>query len=154
MHIKDAYIIDYGVHSDHSAIKMDLKLKKVKKKLTLCKQIINWDLFLDEKIKSNFNINLKDKINDFLFLKGPSDMTYSVFSNLLMKSSSEVASKKRNNSAGWFNESKEMLQPLLDKRAKTLNTGRQNDIPSPEAKDICRLANKNLQDAISVAKAN
>ena len=47
-----------------------------------------------------------------------------------------------------------MLQPLLNKRAKTLNNGRQNDIPSPETKDMCRLANKNLQDAISVAKAN
>ena len=46
-HIKDAYIIDYGVYSDHSEIKIDLKLKKVKK-LTLYKQIINWDLFLDK----------------------------------------------------------------------------------------------------------
>ena len=153
-HIKDAYVIDYGVHSDHSAIKIDLKLKKVKKKLTLCKQIINWDLFLDEKNKSNFNINLKDKINDFLFLNGPSDMTYSVFSNLLMRSSSEVASKKRDNTSGWFNESKEMLQPLFEKRAKTLNNVRQNDIPSSEAKDMCRLANKNLQEAIAVAKEN
>ena len=113
-HIKDAFIIDYGVHSDHSAIKIDLKLKKVKKKLTLCKQIINWHLFLEETIKSNFNINLKDEIKDFLFLKGPSDMTYSVFSNLLMKSSSEVASKKRNNSTGWFNKSNTMLQSLFE----------------------------------------
>ena len=93
-------------------------------------------------------------MNDFLFLKGPSDMTYSTFSNLVMKSSSEIASRKRNNSAGWFNESKEILQPLFEKRAKTLNNVRQNDIPSPEAKDMCRLANKNLQDAIAVAKAN
>ena len=109
---------------------------------------------LKQKIKSNFNINLKDKINDFLFLKGPSDMTYSVFSNMLMKSSSEVASKTRNNSTGWFNDSKEMLQPLFEKRAKTLNNVRQNNIPSPEAKNMCRSANKNLQEAIAVAKAN
>ena len=93
-------------------------------------------------------------MNDFLFLKGPSDLTYSVFSNLLMKSSSEVTSKKRDNSVGWFNESKEMLQTLFEKRAKTLNNVRQNDIPSSKAKDMCRLANKNLQEAIAVAKEN
>ena len=28
-HIKDTYIIDYGVYSDHSTINTDLKLKKV-----------------------------------------------------------------------------------------------------------------------------
>ena len=38
---KDAYIIYYGVYSDHSAIKTDSNSKKVKKKLTLYKQIIN-----------------------------------------------------------------------------------------------------------------
>ena len=81
-------------------------------------------------------------------------MTYSVFSNLLMKSSSEVASKKRNNSTGWFNDSKDMLQSLFEKRAKTLNNVRQNEIPSSEAKNMCRLANTNLQDVITVAKEN
>ena len=65
-------------------------------------------------------------MNDFLFLKGPSEMTYSVFSNLLMKSPSEVVSKKRNK--------KEMMQPLFEKRTKTLHNVRQNKIPSPEAK--------------------
>ena len=79
-------------------------------------------------------------------------MTYSVFSNLLMKSSSEVTSKKRNNSARWFNDSKEMLQPLFEKLAKTLINVRQIEIPSSEAKQMCRSANKNLQDAIAIAK--
>ena len=69
-------------------------------------------------------------------------MTYSVFNNMLMKRSSEVASKKRNNSAGRFNDSKEMLQPLFEKRAKTLNNVRQNEIPSPEATNMRRSANK------------
>ena len=45
-----------------------------------------------------------------------------------------------------------MLQPLFKKRAKTLNNVRQNYIPSPEAKDMCRSANKNLKDAIAVAQ--
>ena len=46
------------------------------------------------------------------------------------------------------------MQPLFEKRTKTLNNVRQTKIPSPEAKNMYRSANKNLQDAIAVAKSN
>ena len=67
--VKDAYVIDYGVYSDHSAIKLELKLKNFKKKPKLTQHNVNWNLFLDEEIKLKSNCNLKDKNKCIFFLK-------------------------------------------------------------------------------------
>ena len=57
-HVKDCKLINYGVTSDHSTTILNLKaeLNKEKEKIV---GFINWNLFLNDDIKSDINTEIK-----------------------------------------------------------------------------------------------
>ena len=53
--IQDYKVINYGVPSDHSAIKMNLKFENIVENEMKKMDDVNWNLFLDDDIKVKFN---------------------------------------------------------------------------------------------------
>ena len=53
-------------------------------------------------------------------------LSYCQFSEALMKASSKVASCVKEKHKDWYNFSKSIVQPLVDKQSKILHSIRQN----------------------------
>ena len=68
-----------------------------------------------------------------------------------MSSAKEVASKKKEDSSGWYDFSKNLIDPLMVRRAKILDLVRQGEYSTTQAKIMCKDAKKNLKDVISLA---
>ena len=71
-----------------------------------------------------------------------------------MSSAKEVASKKKEDSSGWYDFSKNLIDPLMVRRAKILDLVRQGKYSTTQAKIMCKDSKKDLKDVISLAKAN
>ena len=151
--ITDAKVVDYGIPSDHSAIRVFLKLTIKQKKIAISKNSIDWDLLIKDEVKNDFNLKLKDKLIEYRY-KNEYEIDFTDFNKLVLDTAKEVAPDKKHKSSGWYNSSINIIQPLMEKRTKVLDFIRQNNIPTEEAKNMCIEAKRNLKDAISVAKAN
>ena len=149
-HTEDAKVVSYGIPSDHSAIKLKLKFKVFEKKKSETVKIIDWNLLLDDDIKKKYNSSLSKSLGK---IKNSEDIYYTDFSNSIIEASNDVASTIKSDSSGWYNHSKHILQPLIDKRSTVLNDIRQLDYSTSEAKEMAKEARKNLSEGISLAKS-
>ena len=132
--IKDAKVIDYGVPSDHSAIILILKFPKEKKEERKSTTNIDWNMILEEDTKIIFNKFLKGNLKKYNFTSNKNEISYTVFSDILMKSAREILPPNKIDSPGWFNFSRDILQPLIDERTDILNRIRQIDLDPKLAK--------------------
>ena len=62
MNIKIKFIIDvrvddYGIPSDHSAVRICLKITLKQKKITVSKNSMNWDVLIKDEVKNDSNLN-------------------------------------------------------------------------------------------------
>ena len=151
--IKDAKVIDYGVPGDHSAIILILKFPKEKKEERKTTTNIDWNMFLEEDTKLAFNKFLKENLKKYNFTSNKNGILYTTFSDILMKSAKVVLTSKKIDSPGWFNVSRNILQPLIDERTKILNKIRQIDLDPKLAKHLASSARRNVNDGIVLAKS-
>ena len=69
-----------------------------------------------------------------------------------MKASSKVASCVKEKSKEWYNVSKSIVQPLVDKRSEILNSIRQNGYSNEDAINSAKEVRRNLRELIELAK--
>ena len=81
------------------------------------------------------------------------NVSFELFSNLLISSAKKVGSSNKSPSSGWYNFSIDLLKSHYDKRIEVLNCTRQANIPTEEVEKICIESRKNLKDAIIIAKS-
>ena len=134
-HIGDAKVVSYGIPSDHSAIKLKLKFKIFEKKKSEAVKIIDWNLLLDDDIKKKYNYSLSKSLGKF---KNSEDINYTDYSNSIIEAANDAASTIKSDSSGWYNHSKHILQPLIDKRSTVLNDIRQLDYSTSTAKEMAK----------------
>ena len=65
------------------------------------------------------------------------NVSFELFSNLLISSAKKVGSSNKSPSSGWYNFSIDLLKPHYDKRTEVLNYTRQANIPTEEANTLC-----------------
>ena len=63
--IQDSKVVDYGIPSDHSTILLCLKFKNPKNNKTFPDEVIDWNLLLDDDIKSTLNDCLSAEIKKY-----------------------------------------------------------------------------------------
>ena len=115
---------------------------------------IDWDMFLEEDVKEKFNDKLQDILKENSYESGKKSMEYNTFSKFVMRAAKEVGKKESSTSEGWYNFSKDLLDPLMIIRTEILDSVRQGKFTSTQAKIMCRDARRNLKEGISVAKSN
>ena len=76
-HINDYKIINYDILSDHNLILLKVRFNLSKEKKT--PRSINWNFFLDKDNKADFNKDLNNKLQHFIFDKH-AKIYYSEFS--------------------------------------------------------------------------
>ena len=69
-----------------------------------------------------------------------------------MKALSKVASCVKEKSKGWYNISKSIVQPLVDKRSEILHSIRQNVYSNEDAIILAKEVRRNLREGIELAK--
>ena len=110
-------------------------------------------MFLEEDTKLAFNKFLKENLKKYNFTSNKNGISYTTFSDILMKSAKEILPSKKIDSPGWFNFSRDILQPLIDERTKILNKSRQIDLDPKLAKHLASSARRNVNDGIVLAKS-
>ena len=150
--IKDAKAIDYGVPSNNSAIILILKFSKEKKEERKPTTNIDWNMFIEEDTKLAFNKFLKENLKKYNFTSNKNKISYTIFSDILMKSARGMLPLDNIDSPGWFNFSRDILQLLIDKRTEILNRIRQIDLDPKLAKHLASSARRDVNDGIVLAK--
>ena len=95
--ITDAKVVDYGIPSDHSAIRVFLKLTVKQKKIAISKNSIDWDLLIKDEVKNDFNLKLKDKLIEYRY-KNECEIDFTDFNKLVLDTAKEVAPDKKTQS--------------------------------------------------------
>ena len=79
-------------------------------------------------------------------------MTYFQFSKAIIKAAKKTALSPEEKSKGWYIYSKDIIQPLVDKRSEVLNSIRQNVFSDEDAISFAREARKNVMEETDLAK--
>ena len=66
-HIKYSKVVNFGIPSDYSAIQLGLKFKNSKNNVCIDRDVIDWNLFLDEDFKVNYNEELSNELKSITF---------------------------------------------------------------------------------------
>ena len=141
-HIKDSKVVNFGIPSDFSAIQFSLKFKNSKNNNCIDRDVIDWNIFLDEDFKNSYNEELSNEMKDITF-EQENKMTYSQFSKAIIRAANKTALSPEEKSKGWYNYSKNIIQPLVDKRSEVLNSIRQKTFSDEDAISFAREARKN-----------
>ena len=68
--------------------------KTLKKKNIACNDNINWNMFLDEEVKCNFNNRIKDKFKEHVFASKNKKIDYKILLKLLCLQSNKLDLKR------------------------------------------------------------
>ena len=88
--ITDTKVVDYVIPSDHSAVRVFLKLTLKQKRIIISKNSIDWDLLIKDEVKNDFNLKLKDKLIEYRY-KNEYEIEFTDFNNLVLDTAKEVA---------------------------------------------------------------
>ena len=110
-------------------------------------------MFLEEDTKLAFNKFLKENLKKYNFTSNKNEISYTIFSDISMKSARGMLPPDNIDSPGWFNFSRDILQLLIDKRTEILNRIRQIDLDPKLAKHLASSARRNVNDGIVLAKS-
>ena len=110
-------------------------------------------MFLEEDTKIIFNKFLKGNLKKYNFTSNKNEISYTVLSDILMKSARERLPPNKIDFPGWFNFSRYILQPLIDERTEILNRIRQIDLDPKLAKYLASSARRNVNDGSELAKS-
>ena len=114
-HIQDTKNIDFGIPSDHSANLIYLKFKNPKNYKVFPDELINWNLLLDEDVKSTRYkvLSVESRIINF---GQQNKLSYSQCYREIMKALGKVTSCAKAKSKDWCNLSKDIIQPIVNKK--------------------------------------
>ena len=73
--------------------------------------------------------------------------------DLLLKVALEVSSNKETESSGWYNFSRNLLKPFMNKRTQVLDIIRQNYFHKDVTQNMAKEVKKHLIDGIELAKS-
>jgi hypothetical protein len=142
---------DDGIDSDHSAVSLDLILTSIKfKERTVSRSEIDW-----RKIASNDRHQII--YNGHLTSLTTPDMDFTEFNASILQAGELTANVLKEKCKGWFQFSRDMLNPLLTKQNQLLHTFRcshnlSDDIVNTIRADL-RRAQRRVNDAVSLAKS-
>ena len=147
-------VVNFCVPNDHSAVTIFLKFKKINQNKITCTNNIDRNVFLDDGIKEIFNLKLENNLKEHFFDSGSNKINYNTFSKSDMSTAKEVASNNTNESIGWYNFSKKIIDLLMSIRSESLDLIHQGSLSVEQAKIMAKDARNNLKDSIFQAKAN
>lgn len=124
-HIKDSKVVNFGIPSDHSAIQLSLKIKNSNTNVCIDRDVIDWNLFLDEYFKVSYNEELNNKLKSITF-EQENKMKYFQLSKAIIKAAKKIVLSPEEKSKGLYIYPKIITQPLVDKRSEVLDSIRQN----------------------------
>ena len=124
-HIKDSKVVNFGIPSDHSAIQLSLKIKNSNTNVCIDRDVIDWNLFLDEDFKVSYNEELNNELKSITF-EQENKMNYFQLSKAIIKAAKKIALSPEEKSKGVYIYPKIIIQPLVDKRSEVLDSIRQN----------------------------
>ena len=93
-------------------------------------------------------------MKEHVFESGSNKINYDTFFKHIMSAAKEVASNNKNESIGWHNFSKKLIDSLMNSRSEILDLIRQGSFSVEEARTMAKDARNNLKDGILQAKAN
>ena len=137
--------------SDHSAIQLGLKFKNSKNNVCIDRDVIDWNLFLDEDFKVSYNEELNNELKSITF-EQENKMNYFQLSKAIIKAAKKIALSPEEKSKGLYIYPKIIIQPLVDKRSEVLDSIRQNSLSDEDAISFAREARKKVLEGIEVAK--
>ena len=82
-------MVDYGIPSKHNVVRIFLKLTLKHKKINISKIGIDWDLAIEDKVKNNFNLKLKNRLIECRY-NSKNDVDFADFNKLVLYSAKEV----------------------------------------------------------------
>lgn len=127
-------------------MKVFFKRKRLKPKQLTTN--IDWNLFLENKIKETFNADLKEPFKKYVFMEELKDINFESFRKLLMSSAKKVGSSNEYPASSWYIFFIDLLKPYFDKRTKILNYTRQARLFTEKSNKLCIESRKILQDAL------
>ena len=100
-HIKDSKVVNFSIPNNHRAIQLSLKFKNSKNNNCIDKDVIDWNIFLDEEFKNCYNKVLCNELKDIIFGE-ENKMTYFQFSKAIRKVANKTAlyTQKKNQKYG------------------------------------------------------
>ena len=147
--IKNAYVSEIGLDSDHSALILEAYVKAPKQPQKLIRDHILYELLHDAGTRQAYNNVVAQELE-----KDPSPLSWTSLANAISTATKSTLSVARSTLTGWYDFSKTQLAPLFAERSNVLNSIRQDKTLSPSiAKNMYRTARKNLADAVTDAKA-
>jgi hypothetical protein len=147
--VKDCKVWHKGVDSDHSAIKLTFSLTSIKYKASQKLSVgeIDW-----HKIRDDEECNRK--YNSILRELCPETIQYTEFGRYMMEAGRLTATRPKYERKGWFEDDREHMQPLVEKKAGLLhlicNPPEGSSIE--EIKHAYKLAAKEVKDRTEIAK--
>ena len=147
--VRDCKVSKIGVPSDHSAIMLKFCLTSIKYKdhSELSNGIIDWHAIrTDDSKRSQFNSLIKENL--------PPNPSYTAYNRAIMAAGYATATKSKDRRIGWFENDREALQPLINKKAEILHNIRALDDPSklPDLQHAYKVSCKVVKDRSDMAK--
>ena len=139
--VKDCGIINGGVTSDHTAVKITIQLSTIQMQPNNKSDTINsgktdWNAIMT-------NPTLKRQYNSTLTNQLASDPAYTSFFSTVVDTGKATATKLPTTPVDWFEFSKDRLQPILDRVTNLLFELRDPSNPTPaDTKTKLALANR------------
>ena len=139
--VNDCKVFKHGIISDHSAVIMKIVISYIEHKgeSKISTGIIDWE-------KIMYNAECRQRFNDRL--EELSYNSYGVFFENVMRAGRKTAMKLNYYYKGWFEDSKGILQPSIDKKQQLLT-----EMRAEEGADL-RIQMKTKLKAISEEVGN
>jgi hypothetical protein len=144
---------DFGIiNSDHLGVLAEISLTSIRdnRDNTLSEGLTDWKTIqYDEEKNNEFN----DRIEAYIWEKGE-DLTYTELNKIILRAARETALKPKNTAKGWYEMSKETMQPLCESKYKVL--AKVKSVPEaikPFWEVKLKEINKQIQGETAIAKA-
>ena len=145
--VTDSAITTNGTISDHTALKLTLSIYYPKRITNRKFKCIDWDIFTQDAVKLEYN----DTFGKMCETNAPTSLE--MLSELMLGAAKQVASREKNDDAGWYQENKSFLKPLLDERNNILFAARKAVDDVDYWRRRCRDAKKNWNNGVCAAIA-
>eukprot|EP00956_Cyclotella_meneghiniana_P040928 scaffold209475_cov73-Cyclotella_meneghiniana.AAC.1 len=149
--VRDCYVWNKGVDSDHSAIKLTFCLSSIKFKEStqLSKGVIDWHTIKnDESKRQIFNSILKEKTHN-------KHLNYTSFNEAILEAGFATATKPKYERKGWWENDRQNIQPLVTKKAELHHQLISNKDPEDHQYILeeYKKAKKDVKDRVEIAKS-
>jgi len=150
-HVRDAKVVP-GIHSDHSAVKLHLRLRtRIKPHIRITERI-NWAQLREDDTNQEYNAIIGTVFTHRLL--DAADMSYTTAAAEIIDAATAVATEKVSSSSGWFEPARSILTPLFETRGKVLDQCRHaSPAAKPDLISRCRLLRQECREAVDTAKA-